>query len=139
VQAHALVHEKHYEAIADAFERTTLAAGDQAWADEVRRLLPSAEAVVDAIEVERLVTDGRACAALGLRIKALAGVTPEPVFEKKSDDLITVAVHPESYEVVVADYPRALYTTDTNPNSAYFKWAEGTVQALEPCWKPTAN
>jgi hypothetical protein len=134
-QVHALVHEKHYQVIAEAFEKSMLSPSDEAWADEVKRLLPDTSAVVRDIEIETGSTDGKACPALAQRMKLLVGLKPEAVIERKSD-MISIAVHPETYEVVVANYPRALYTTDTDPKSAFFKWAEGTVQALEPCWRP---
>lgn len=137
-QIHALVHEKHYKVIAEAFERTALAAGDKAWAEEVKHILPPVDKVVEAIQIERLATDSKTCPVLAQHVGALTGLRPEPVFEKESDETISVAVHPEIYEVVIARYPRVLYTTDHDPQSVFFKWAEDTVQALEPCWKPAA-
>lgn len=111
-------------------------ADDPVWAAEVRRLLPSVEEVAAGLEVERSVTDEQACPALRQRLRIVAGLTPEPIIEAEKSNTLSVQIHPEVYDVVLANYPRMLYTTDTGPERTFFKWADETVHALEPCWKP---
>lgn len=135
-QVHRFLHEQSYKKIAEAFARSSLSADDPAWAAEVRRLVPAAEAVAAEVEIERFVTDTRACPALVNRINDVALLSPEPVIYAEDGEAFDIQIHPEIYDVVLAKYPRLLYTSETESERAFFKWAEGTVQALETCWKP---
>jgi hypothetical protein len=137
-QVHRYLHERHYSKIAAAFARNTLSADDPAWAAEVRRLLPSVEEVAAAREVERFAIDAKSCPALTERLRAVARLAPEPIVEAEQSTKLRIQVHPEVYEVVLANYPRLLYTTDTEPERTFFKWAEETVGTLEPCWNARA-
>lgn len=139
VQVHRYLHEGHYSKIAAAFSRSTLRADDPAWAAEVLRLLPSVEEVAAVLRVERFVTDDQSCPAVRQRIQVAARLAPEPVIEAEESNTISVQTHPERYDVVLANYPRLFYTTDTEPERAFFKWAEETVEALGPCWKPSPD
>jgi hypothetical protein len=135
-QVHRYLHEQSYARIAEAFARSSLNADDPAWAAEVRRLVPSAGEVVSAIKIERFATDDQACSVLADRVGEVARLTPEPIIDVEERATLDIQMHPESYEVVLANYPRLLYATDTEPKRALFKWAEGTVQALQTCWRP---
>lgn len=144
VEARRIVYEA-YKPIAEAFARSSLKPPDQHWAEQVRRILPPIEAIVRGIRIERWATDGESCPALQARTAAVVTLQPEPLqapnTRKKPGvpETLPIYLHPEWYEVVVSNYVRTIYVRDLDSDAAFFKWADGTVQAFEPCWQPKAR
>lgn len=141
VEVRGIVH-KAYGPIAEAFVQSSLTPQDPAWAEQVRRMLPPVEAVVRDIRIERSTTDSETCPVLKARVAAVMTLRPEPMQAPNKPgepDVIPIYVHPEWYDVVVTSYSRVIYVYELDSDAAFFKWAEETVQALGPCWKPTVK
>lgn len=142
VEVRRVVYEA-YKPIAEAFARSSLAPRDPLWAEQVRRMLPPVEAIVRDIGIVRSATDSSICQALKERVAAVLILQPEPLHARKAaakpGELVAIPIyiHPEWYDVVATSYVRVIYVHELDPDAAFFRWAEETVQALEPCWKPS--
>jgi hypothetical protein len=137
IQLYALVHERLYPKIAEAFAKSKLGADSPEWEAKVRGMVPATADLVREIQVEHFATTSATCPALDAQLLKLRNLTVRaslPGVGVDSTGLLTIYLHPEIYDVVLYNYPRLVYVSGPDDDDPFFAWAEETVGALQTCW-----
>ena len=140
VQLHEVL-QRLYPKIAAAFAKSDLRPDSDEWAQQVRNMVPTKAQLVAEIVIEHLATSNEDCPALETQLGKAQKLTlppPTPPSGTRADgvEYVRIALHAEWYDVVLYTYPRRVHVNDADADDPYFAWAEETVGALEPCWKP---